>query len=121
MANDFSGDANCVALWRYESGALDVDSIGGNDLTASGIFPTANTTDYKEGAGSADFEKGSFQYLRRNDVNLDAGFPLKSGDANKKISVCSWFQMESTGTQMGLFTKYDGAQNKRSLQGMTCP
>lgn len=34
MANDFSGDANCVALWNFESGTLYEDSIGSNDLDA---------------------------------------------------------------------------------------
>jgi len=32
MANDFSQDENCVALWKFESGALGIDSKNGNDL-----------------------------------------------------------------------------------------
>jgi hypothetical protein len=30
MANDFSADSNCKALWRFENGALTTDSKGGN-------------------------------------------------------------------------------------------
>ena len=37
MANDFSSDSNCVALWRFESGALTADSIGTNTLTNSNV------------------------------------------------------------------------------------
>ncbi len=75
----------------------------------------SNQVDYKEGAASADFEAGSTQYMSITDANLDAGFPLKNGDANKKISVCGWFQMESSNIMQGLFSKYDWGSNERSL------
>lgn len=30
MANNFTADPNCKALWRFENGALTVDSKGTN-------------------------------------------------------------------------------------------
>jgi hypothetical protein len=113
MANNFAWDADCVALWRFENGALTTDSIGGNTLTASASSPTADTSNYKEGGASADFETSSTQYFSIADASLDAGFPLKNGDSVKKISVCCWFKAESLVTSH-LFSKYDSTNNKRS-------
>ena len=48
MANDFSGDPSCKAVWRFENGALTADSKGANTLTAVN-GPTADTSLYKEG------------------------------------------------------------------------
>lgn len=113
--NDFSGDPNCVALWRFEHGALTVDSIGGNTLT-NNAGVVSNRVDFKEGSASADLEAASGQFFDIIDADLDAGFPLKSDDENKKISVCGWFQMESqTEFGRGLFSKYNTGDNKRSL------
>ena len=116
MANDFSGDANCVALWRFESGALTTDSKGTNTLTNNNAV-AENAVDYKEGAGSADFEASSTQYFSITDANLDAGFPLKNGDANKKISICGWFQIETLRPDnIGLYSKWNSGSNKASLR-----
>ena len=57
MANDFTNDANCKALWNFDDGALTTDSKGTNTLTNSGV--TADTVDFKEGNASGDF-KASF-------------------------------------------------------------
>lgn len=50
MANDFSGDANCVALWRHESGALSTDSKSTHTLTNNDV--TADTSSYREGSAA---------------------------------------------------------------------
>jgi len=113
-ANDFSGDGNCVALWRFEDGALTADSIGGNTLTNNNGV-TADAVNYREGAAAGDFEMNSSQYMSIADADLDAGFPLKNGDANKKISVCCWFRPESHGSGRYLFTKYNTNTGERSL------
>ena len=114
--NDFSGDANCVALWRFESGALTTDTIGTNTLTNNNAV-AENAVDYKEGAGSADFESGSTQYFDITDANLDAGFPLKSGDSVKNISVCGWFQMESMpADHNGLYSKWGTLDDTKSIR-----
>ena len=113
MANDFSGDSNCVALWRFEDGALTVDSIGTNTLTAVGV-PTADTSIYKEGGASVNYNS---TYHGIFDADLDTGFPLKNGDTNKKISVCFWVRftnLPGTGLQTYLFSKWKVA-NQRSI------
>ena len=94
MDNHFSVDTNCVTLWRMESGALTVDSKGTNTLTNVNTV-VADTVNFKEGAASADFEFDNVEYFYITDANLDAGFPLKSGDTTKNISVCTWIRLES--------------------------
>ena len=89
MANVFTGDPNCCALWRMESGALTTDSIGGNTLTNSSVGE--DTVNYKEGSCASDYNSTSDR-LYITDANLDSGFPLKNGDTNKKISICIWFR-----------------------------
>jgi hypothetical protein len=94
MANDFSGDSACVALYNFESGALTTDSKGTNTLTDQNTV-AENTTDYKQGACSADFEHSSDELFYINDTDLDSGFPFKSGESNKDITVCFWIHLES--------------------------
>lgn len=116
--NNFSSDANCTALWKFESGALVSDSKGTNTLTNHNTV-AENTVDYKEGACSADFELANSEYFSITDANLDTGYPLKNGDANKKISVCGWFRLESLASVVGaheaIYSKYDLVDDKRSL------
>ncbi len=114
-ANDFSGDPNCVALWNLESGALTVDSKGTNTLTNHGV--TADTVNFQQGAASGDFELSSSQYLEIADASLDAEFPLRSGDADKVISICLWFRIESipAGGVAELWDKYGSTANTRSF------
>ena len=107
-ANDFSGDDNCVALWRLENGALLVDSKGTNTLTDGGAV--ADLVNYKEGSASADFESTNTDYLAITDENLDAGYPFKVGDATKNFSLCFWFKAESlpaNNTEMCLYTRHE--------------
>lgn len=104
--NDFSGDANCTALWRFESGALTTDSKGGNTLTDHYTVGT-NSTIYKEGFACAEFNNSNSEYFSITDANLDAGHPFKSGDSNKKITFCSW--VKGVGTSLAteyLYAKY---------------
>jgi hypothetical protein len=114
MANDFTSDPSCKALWRFESGALIADSQGGNTLTAVGD-PGDSTGDYREGSACADLEFDLGQYFKIADAALDAGFPLKSGDAVKKITVCCWVKPESFGSYRRIWSKYDHPGNKKSL------
>jgi hypothetical protein len=112
MANNFSGDANCVALWRFESGALTTDSKGTNTL-AEGGTPTADTATFKEGAASVNLDP-STDYLVITDANLNTGFPLKSGDTIKTISVCGWFRCDAVGARQ-IFSKYATVAGGRSF------
>jgi hypothetical protein len=96
MANNFTNDSNCVALWRFESGAITTDSVGGNTLTNVNAVSN-NTSSYKEGSACAEFAGGATQqHLKILDADLDSGFPLKSGDTTKKISVCAWFKSDTS-------------------------
>lgn len=115
MANVFTLDGNCVALWKFESGALTTDSIGTNTLTNNNTVLTS-TGDYKEGSACANFEGTVSQdHFSIVDANLDAGFPLKSGDTNKKISVCGWFKADAVDGSRGLFSKFSTIPAQRSL------
>jgi len=86
--NDFTADPDCRALWRFEPGELATDSIGMNDLQTQ-FTPTVETSDVQEGDGAGDLTGGRFLIA---DADLDAGFPLKSGDTNKDISVAFWMK-----------------------------
>lgn len=91
MANDFSQDDTCIAQWRFENGALTVDSKGTNTLTAHGS-PAADTSDFKEGAASVILVKTSSQYFSRTDTDLSTGFPFKYGDTKKQGSFLGWWK-----------------------------
>ena len=62
MANDFSSDTDCKALWNFENGALTTDSKGGNTLSIGGNTPSADTVNYKQGAASCDFDSSNDEY-----------------------------------------------------------
>jgi hypothetical protein len=113
MANDFSSDSRVKALWRFENNLN--DARGGNHLTDVNTVGFTSA-DKKEGTYAADFEKDNAEYGYRDDVDLDAGFPSKSGDALKKISVCFWCKPESYVSYSGFFTKWNWSGNKRSLE-----
>jgi hypothetical protein len=107
MANDFTGDANCKALWRFENNAL--DSVGGNDWQADGGSPQWDAVTFKEGAYSVDMlgkTDGDSYLLSDAGGDLDAGYPFKNGDANKKMSICSWIQFQSAPSGSGTRTAY---------------
>ncbi len=96
MGNDFTNDPDCVAVYRFEPGALHVDSKDGNDLTV-GVAATSDTVDFLEGAGCADFEAGSGQNYYRLDSSLSADFPGKNGTTNITYSITFRAKAESFG------------------------
>ncbi|MCK5015643.1 MAG: hypothetical protein KAS32_01110 [Candidatus Peribacteraceae bacterium] len=103
MANDFSSDSNCKALWKFESGALTTDSKGGNTLTDYNTCGT-DGADYKEGSQSVDLTPSEALYI--TDANLDSGFPLKNSDTNKIISIATWFKLDAQSVYDGIVSKY---------------
>ena len=115
MANDFSGDGTYKLLYNLESGALTTDSIGSNTLTDEGGV-TANTTDYKQGSASGDFESGSAQCLYCADGDLDSGVPLKSGESNNALMDAFWCQFESIPADISLMAKYDHWNDERTFR-----
>jgi hypothetical protein len=109
MANNFSGDPNCLYEWRFENGALTTDSIGGQTLTAQGD-PSADLVNYMEGAGSVALD-GDDDYYRL-DADLDANFPCKNGTSNNVVTVCAWWKNTVTNGGM-VFGKYSASDNRR--------
>lgn len=98
--NNFSTDSDCVAVWDFESGSLTTDSISTNTLTPSNTSMSPDTLNVRQGLASAAISNGNQQYFSIADGSLASGFPMKSGDTTKKISVCCWFRF--TGSQTGL-------------------
>lgn len=115
MVNDFTRDTNCVALWRFEDGALTTDSIGTNTLTDNGGVDSS--VDCKEGSYSADFTIADSNFFYITDANLDEGFPLRANDITpiRNISVCFWFKADVREDYDYIFSKYDTGTNKRSF------
>jgi hypothetical protein len=119
-ANDFTNDPNAKALWIFENDAL--DSIGGNDWNVDDGSPQFDSGTFKEGAYSVDMlgKTDNDSYIMSDaGGDLDADFPLKNGDTNKKISICMWAQLQSTpagsGTRdVGLYLK--GGGTTRSIR-----
>lgn len=109
MANDFSADERCKALWKFESGALTTDSEGTNTLVASASPPTADTTNYREGAASALFTSADSQCYSIADASLDSGFPWKNGESNLDGSFCFWAKRGSGGSVQRLLIKHADA------------
>lgn len=93
MANDFSADANCRALWNLESGALTTDSKSTNTLTNVGV--DEDLVKFKQGSCSGRFIRANADRMYRTDANLSAGFPLKSGAADKSFSFAFWVYFDA--------------------------
>lgn len=111
MANDFSTDPRCKAVWRFENNLE--DSKGGNHLTGvNGVGFDSN--EKKEGSYAGVFEKANSEYAYRTDADLDSGFPFKNGDTTKKITVCFWVRPWSFVYPAYIYAKYD-TNNRRSF------
>jgi len=106
MANDFSGDGNCVALYKFESGAFVTDSAGSNDLTNSNTVQE-DSIYYKEGSQSAYFSDANDEKFFITDANLDSGFPLKSGETNRSFSICFWVRPTDDTFNHGVIGKHE--------------
>ncbi len=85
MPNDFSQDSRIIEVWRFENN-LNAEK-NGNHLTASAGGVGYYSTSPLEGSYSLDLEADNNQWAYRNDADLSDGFPLKSGDTNKKITI----------------------------------
>ncbi len=116
MANNFSSESNCAALWSFEYGALGTDSKGTNTLSFNNS-PAGTTVNYMEGAGAITMVAGSTQYAFITDTNLAAGFPLKSGDTTKLISVCCWVRPTTVdANKRRIWAKWYTTGNKKCLE-----
>ncbi len=93
MANDFSRDPDCVTVYRFESGALDQDAKGNNDLVTVGAADE-DTVDFMEGACCANFEADNGDRYLINDINLN-DFPAQNGSGNINYSFTGFLKRES--------------------------
>jgi hypothetical protein len=114
VANDFSARSDCLALYNFEDGALTTDSKGSNTLTAVNT-PTADTTNFKQGSAAVSLAAASAQYLAITDANLPAGWPMKSGDTSRLMSLGVWLRPTTVdGTGRRILAKMKSAGNLRS-------
>ena len=133
MANDFTGDPNCICLMNFDIADEDNPSTGwwydssGNAQNFSGnqaVEP--NTVDYQQGDASCAFVcDGVYQvgdYLSRADADLSADWPLKSTFAGTvKFSYCAWFRpgllptATANDTQRSLLGKYNFSSGERCI------
>ncbi|MHC4160231.1 MAG: LamG domain-containing protein [Planctomycetota bacterium] len=111
--NNFSSDANCVSVYNFESGALTTDSKGSDTLSSYGD-PTADGTNYKQGAASVLLD-GTGDYYDIADTSLSSGHPLKSATGEGDWSIAYWVRPNETGTIGFLWTKYRAASGDRSF------
>ena len=116
MANDFSGNADLVALYNFDvAPGLLLDSSGNNETLSNSASPVTQSADAKQGDRSADFS-GSGQQLSRADGLLGAGFPYKNGTANKKSLSTFWVKFDSfDATVKVIISKYAGAGDLRTF------
>jgi hypothetical protein len=110
--NHFASDPDCVALWRFENGALTRDSIGSNTLVNNGV--SASTSAYKEGSASGDFEANQLDWMSIDDDDLSGNFPTRSGDSQVEMSICFWMKVESFAWENTIISKYLIATDARS-------
>lgn len=114
IGNNFADDARIIEVWRFENNLT--AGKAGNDLTAAAGGVGYESGSPLEGSYSLDLENGSNQWAYRNDADLSAGFPLKSGDTTKKVSWALWVKVESfSSSYRYLLNKYNTLGNLRSL------
>ena len=119
LANDFSSDSNCLAVWNFENGAMTTDSQGSNTLVESASAPTSETRLFKQGAGSALLSSAANNYYYIEDADLPAGFPFKDGTSNLQISVCFWFRCNTIISYGRIVAKDYYAGSKRGFEIQT--
>lgn len=117
-SNNYAYEPACKALWKFEPGHLNEDSVGGNNLTAYNAAPYSVTCPIIEGAGSVGFNSySSWNGYNIANANLGAGFPFKSGDTVRQLTACFWwgnFAYGYNGYRGGvLFEKYSGSTGFR--------
>lgn len=104
-AAPYTVDANCMAIWNMESGALTTDSKGTNTLTNSGV--TADTAGEPQGSAWGLFTRSESDYMTITDTNLDTDYPLKSGEVQKSWTKVFWVELNTVDV-----TEYQTIYNK---------
>jgi len=110
------GGPSCKAIWDFESGALTIDSKGHNDLI-NNYYVSESTTEggFVRGGCAAQFDPVLSQSFEIADADLGVGFPLKSGDINKLITVCFWMKPVYNSNTTRVFSKFNDTLSKCSF------
>lgn len=105
VGNNFVDDPNCVALWTFEQETFRLDMKGTNDLENEGA--SVQLTEFKEGAGAADFKSQQRDWMIIDDADLSDDFPTKSTTAaGYKMSICFWMRLKSYSYAGTILSKY---------------
>ena len=119
MANNFTADANCVALWKLDNGAMLRDELhpaaGGTTLVSHGAPTQIVGGITQEGTGCVNLNRNTNDYFTVVDALLPADFPMKSGTANAVFSVCTWFYTDIApdASHRAIFSKHNTVVDKR--------
>lgn len=111
-AAPYTVDANCMAIYNMESGALTTDSKGTNTLTNSGV--TADVTGEPQGSAWGLFVRSESDYMTIADTDLDTDYPLKDGEVQKSWTIAFWVELNTVDV-IGVHTllrKGNGASDK---------
>ena len=103
MANNFSDDSNCVAVYRFENDVT--DSKGNNDLTNSGVSFDSTR---KEGSYAGAFTASQFDYAEITNADLDSGFPGKNGESFTSLSIAIWVRLQTNALYQAICGIWNG-------------
>lgn len=111
MANDFTQDPNCVAVWKFNDEVdAGIDSLGYNsftDYTTFGSSPRVRDTSIlKEGESSLYISSVTYG-PRINNENLNSNFPLKSTSIGSDFSFSIWFRFGKVDKFRYIWSKYN--------------
>jgi len=96
-----------------ESGALTVDSKGGNTLTNNGV--AEDLINFKQGACSGLFVRADADRMYRGDASLNAGFPLRSNAATTSFSFAKWIKLTAIGLTQYILCKTGAAGTRQMI------
>ena len=97
--NNWISNADCRGLYRFEAAGLTLDDSGyGETLTSAGTPALSGL--YKEGSNSVYIDSRLDRFYI-TDASLNNGFPLKSNDTKKEITICFWMYLTSIPTPQG--------------------
>jgi hypothetical protein len=94
MANDFSGDSNCLCDFPFEDADIVDDALDKQgDLTDMNTV-THDTAEYWQGACSAYLDDGNNEYFKLTQANMSSDFPLKHGASDTTLSFTGLYRFD---------------------------
>lgn len=113
MANDFTQDPNCVAVWKFNDEVdAGIDSLGYNSFTTFTTFGSyrlvRDTYILREGESSLYINSPGSPGPRISDSDLNSNFPLKSTSIGSDFSFSIWFRFGVVDKFRHIWSKYYG-------------